>query len=44
MPLFKKASSLNLFWIIEKLNLVEENTFEEGKNFISVPLAVDLPK
>ena len=43
VPLFKKASSLILFWIIVRLNFTEENISFDGKNFIRVPVFFDFP-
>ena len=43
IPLFKNASSLILFSIILKLNLTEEKTSLDGKNFICVPEFFDFP-
>ena len=43
IPLFKKASSLILFSIIDWLNLIDEKISFEGKKVILVPFFFVLP-
>ena len=43
IPLFKKASSLILFSIVDALNFIEENISFEGKKLILVPFFLVLP-